>query len=335
MTRPIIPTRRGFIHGSAALLGATALGLPRGALAQDFPSRPFNVVIPTAEGGGADRDARAFVGVWSKHIGQSVEFGYYPGAAGQVGYKFFMEREPDAYNLIFANLGPEVIMLETQDTGIEVGRDIVYIQQISSEPMSIFVGERSPIRTLEELVETAKQRTVTIGTSRLPHPGSIGILALADATGGNFKLVPYGGGNPTAMAAITMETDAAVLPFANPVSLGDQVRTLGVFATRNPAPAESGNAPTVNEALGTSLPNFDSSRAWGLHRAAYDAFPDRVARLKETMDAAVNDPAYLDAVRAAGLPTVFIDAGGEDVAMATANAVKELARKYRDMLAGA
>jgi hypothetical protein len=53
------------------------------------------------------------------------------------------------------------------------------------------------------------------------------------------------------------------------------------------------------------------------------------------MDAAVNDPAYLDAVRAAGLPTVFIDAGGEDVAMATANAVKELARKYRDMLAGA
>lgn len=335
MTRLITPTRRRFLSGSAALLGASALGLPRAALADNFPSRPFNVVIPTAEGGGADRDSRAFVSVWSRHIGQSVEFGYYPAAGGQVGYRFFMEREPNAYNLIFSNLGPEMIMLETQNTGIEVGRDIVFIQQISSEPMAVFVGARSPIRTIEELVETAKRRTVTVATSRLPHPGSIGILALADATGGNFKLVPYGGGNPTAMATITMETDAAVLPFANPVGLGDQVRTLGLFASRNPAPDQSGNAPTINSALGTDLPNFDSSRAWGVHRAAMDAFPDRVAKLKETMAAAAADPAYPEAVQGAGLPTVFIDAGGMDVAMGTAVAMQELARKYRDLLAGA
>jgi len=59
-----------------------------------------------------------------------------------------MNREPDAYSLLFGNLGPEVIMLELRNTGIEVGRDIVYIQQISSEPMSIWVGANSPFTSL-------------------------------------------------------------------------------------------------------------------------------------------------------------------------------------------
>jgi tripartite-type tricarboxylate transporter receptor subunit TctC len=334
MTRLLTPTRRRFLSGAAAVGGAAAFGV-RPAFAQSWPDRALNVVIPTAEGGGADRDARTFARVWRDHIGVDLEYGYYPGAAGQVGYQFYMEREPDAYNLLFANLGPEVIMLETQDTGIEVGEDIVYIQQTSSEPMAILVGANSPIRTIEELVELGQSRTVTISTSRLPHPGSIGVLALADATGAQLRLIPYGGGNPTAMAAITQEVDASVLPFANPIALGDQARVLAVFADTNVAAEESGNAPTINDALGTDLPGFDSSRAWGVHKAAYDAHPDRIARLKESMQATLADPAYPAAVQETGLPTAFIDAGDEEKAMATAFAMRDLARKYRDLLSGA
>jgi tripartite-type tricarboxylate transporter receptor subunit TctC len=327
------PTRRGFLGGSTALMGALAMpGLVRAA---GFPERALKVVIPTAEGGGADRDARTFVSVWGPKIGQGVEYGYYPGAAGQVGYKFFMEREADCYNMIFANLGPEVIMLETQNTGIEVGRDITFFQQISSEPMAVFVGAKSPIKTLKDLVDTAKRRTVTVSTSRLPHPGSIAMLSLGEQTGAKFRLVPYGGGNPTAMAAMSMEVDCSVLPFANPISLGNQVRVLGVFAPTNVAPEKTDNAPTVNAALGIDMPHFDSSRAWGVHTKAAQAFPDRLAKLAETMAAAVKDPAYAAAVQAAGLPTAFIDAGGQDVAMATAVATRDLARKYKDLLAGA
>jgi tripartite-type tricarboxylate transporter receptor subunit TctC len=333
MTRLLRTDRRGFLAGSAALLGASALG--GRAFAQSFPERNLEIIIPTAEGGGADRDARTFTTIWGGKINTGFEFGYYPGAAGQVGYKFYMEREPDAYSLIFANLGPEVIMLETQDTGIEIGRDIVYIQQTSSEPMAIFVAANSPIQSLQQLVDEGKKRTVTVSTSRLPHPGSLGVLSLGEATGADLKLIPYGGGNPTAMAAITMEVDASVLPFANPIALGDQVRVLGVFADRNVAPEMSGDAPTVNGALGTSVPNFDSSRAWGVHKAAYDAFPERIAVLKESMQATLADPAYAAAVEATGLPTAFIDAGGEDVAMATAMATREVARRFRDLLAGA
>ena len=78
--------------------------------------------------------------------------------------------------------------------------------------------------SIEQLVEEGKKRTVTVATSRLPHPGTIGMLALAEATGADFNMIPFGGGNPTSMAAITGETDAAVLTAGVAISLGDQVR---------------------------------------------------------------------------------------------------------------
>jgi tripartite-type tricarboxylate transporter receptor subunit TctC len=331
-------SRRAFMKQSGMYLGAAGVAGMTGAapaFAQTYPDHNLDIIIPTGEGGGADRDARTFAKVWANHISTNFEFGYYPGAAGQVGYEFYMGREADAYSLIFANLGPEVIMLEMQNTGINVGEDIVYIQQTLSEPMSVWVGPNSPFATLQDLVEEGKKRPVTVSVSRLPHPASIGMLALGEATGANFVLVPYGGGNPSSMAAITGEVDCCALPVTNTIVLGDQARVLGLFADSNVAPDQTNNAPTVNDAMGTSIPAMTSSRAWGMHRKAYDAYPERVAALVASMQATLADPAYVEAVEGSGVPAVFIDAGGEDVAMATAAAMKELAIKYRDLLTGA
>lgn len=329
--------RRAFLRHTTAFAGAAGIGSFAGlspAFAQGFPERNLDIVIPTGEGGGADRDARAFAKVWANHINTNFEFGYYPGAAGQVGYEFFMNREPDAYGLIFANLGPEVIMLELQDTEVKVGKDIVYIQQTLSEPMSVWVGPNSPFDSLEALVEEGKKRPITVSVSRLPHPASIGMLALGEATGANFVLVPYGGGNPSAMAAITAEVDCCALPVTNTIVLGDQARVLGIFADENVVPDQTNQAPTVNAAMGASIPPMTSSRAFGIQRAAYDAYPERVAALVESMKATLADPAYAEAVEGTGVPSLFIDAGGEDVAMETAAKMRELAIKYKDLLSG-
>lgn len=326
-------SRRQFLASSAA--GAAALSLSgRAAFAQNFPSQNINITIPTAEGGGADRDVRLITQFWKKYLGADFEFGYYPGAAGQVGYEFFMKREPNAYNLLFANMGPEVIMLTLQNVPIEIGKDLVYINQTSSEPMSVFVGARSRFNSLEELVEEGKKRPITCSVSRLPHPASIGMLALGEATGAKFNLVPFGGGNPSAMAAITGEVDCCALPFANPITLASEVKILGVFADKNPAPDQSGNAPTVNSVFGSDLPELTSSRGFAVHAAAIEQFPDRVQKLQETCAQVLADPEYVAAVEKAGLPKEFVDPGDQDKAMGTAEATRELALKYRELLTG-
>ncbi|MCB1882946.1 MAG: hypothetical protein KDG89_02945 [Geminicoccaceae bacterium] len=331
LSHPRLPRRR-FL--SAAAGTALAAGVGRAAFAQDYPSRNVHITVPTGEGGGADRDARTFTKVWADHMKTNFEFDYYPGAAGQVGYEFYMQQEPNAYNLLFSNIGPEVIMLTLQNVGIDIGKDLVYIKKTSTEPMAVWVGPSSPFKSLEALVDEAKKRTVTVSVSRLPHPASIGMLALGEATGATFNLVPFGGGNPSAMAAITGEVDCCALPLANPISLGDQAIVLGVFADRNPAPDEANGAPAVNDAMGTKLPPLTSSRAWGIHKAAIDKYPERIEILKTTMQETLDDPAYAEAVKASGLPTAFIDVGNQEAAMAEAEATRELAIRYKDLLTG-
>ncbi len=252
MTNSFPFTRRSFL-GTAAV-GAASLAFARPGWAADFPSRNVQITIPTGEGGGADRDSRIFTKIWQKYLDTNFEFEFYPGAAGQVGYEFYMNKEPSPYNLLFANMGPEVIMLTLQDPKIQVGRDITYIKQTLSEPMAVWVGPNSPIKDIQQLVDEGKKRPVTVSVSRLPHPASIGMLALGEATGASFNLVPYGGGNPSAMAAITGEVDCCALPITNAIRLDDQARILGVFADKNPAGEAADNAPTVNSVFGTKIP---------------------------------------------------------------------------------
>ncbi len=105
-------TRRDFLKTSTAV--AVSLGLAplqRATAAGTFPDHNLNVVVPTREGGSADRLARTFCDIWSKHIGAKFEFKFYPGASGEVGYQVYLgKRAHDGYNLLFGNMGPETIM---------------------------------------------------------------------------------------------------------------------------------------------------------------------------------------------------------------------------------
>ena len=70
------PTRRTFIKGTVAA-GVGTLFAPFGGLfAAGFPSRDINVVVPTREGGGADRNLRAFTGVWKKYLKANFKPGF-------------------------------------------------------------------------------------------------------------------------------------------------------------------------------------------------------------------------------------------------------------------
>ena len=333
----ITPTRRSFLKGSAAVLGAGALTASpfHKAWAEDFPSRNMQILIPTGEGGGADRDVRMFATVWRKYFNTNFEYSYYPGAAGQVGYEFYVGKmEPDCYNLLFGNLGPEIIMQAMQKPKAKQGKDFIYFCQINSETMCIFVGKNSKFKTIQQLVDEGKKRPITVATSRLPHPASIGVLALGEATGAKFQLVPYGGGNPSAMAAITGEVDCCTLPITNAIQLAKEALILTVFAKKNVFGEMADNAPPVNDVFGSKIPELTSSRGFAIHVKAIEKYPDRFKILEETIKKAALDPAFADQVEKAGMPRSFVQYGGREETVAFSNEMLALAEKYSPMLAG-
>ncbi|HXU40757.1 MAG TPA: tripartite tricarboxylate transporter substrate-binding protein [Burkholderiales bacterium] len=325
-----LASRRRLIAGAGA---AIALGHFSRVGAQAFPARNMRVVIPTGQGGGAERLARVFDDFWGPLLKTNFEYGFYAGAAGQVGYELFIhKREHDGYNLLFGNMGPEMIMYALRKPNYRFPEDYQYFCRTDVDDSIIFVRQKSPLRRLEDLAAEAKKRSVNVAVSRLPHPASIGMLALGKAINGRFNLVPYGGGNPTQIAVLNGEVDCGALPLAGVVSLGDQLRILGVFNDEFKLGGYTGNSPPVNKVFGTRIPDLSSSRAWAVHSDVIQKYPDRFALLEKTARQVFEMPAYKEAYKKTGAPVETIQYGDRALCTRYAQGMVELANEYRSLL---
>jgi tripartite-type tricarboxylate transporter receptor subunit TctC len=332
MARKFI-TRRSFVHGaSIGTVGALCAPAILRAQANDFPSRPLQVVIPIAEGGGVDRSARAFNAAWEPSLGQGFEYAYFPGASGQVGYETYIgRRDSDCYNLLFGAIGPEMIMYATQNPNYTFPDDFLYFAGVNSDDSVIWVSRDSPFQTLEDLIEEGMRRPVNFSGSRLPHPSSIAVFLLAEHTGADFNVIPYGGGNPARTAAITGEVDACCTFMSSSLSVGDQIRYLTVFQDENPIPEETDDAPPVNALLGTDFPALDGVRAYAIHRAAVEQYPERYQHLNDTIRETFESGRYEETTREAGLHPGFITYLDEEACTRSAESFVELAQRFEHL----
>jgi len=323
-------TRRRLLAGAAAAMAVGALPDSR---AQTFPSRNMRVVVPTAQGGGADRLARSFDDFWAPLLKTQFEYNFFPGAAGQVGYELYLNRrEKDGHNLLFGNMGPEMIMYALQKPPYRFPQDYQYFCRLDVDDSIIFVRQKSPFRRIEDVVAEAKKRAVNVATSRLPHPASIGVLALGNAVKARFNLVPYGGGNPTIVSVMNGEADCGTLPTASIIALGDQMRILAVFNDDNQLGHHTNNAPPVNKVFGTKIPPLYSSRAWAIHTEVIEKFPDRFALLEKTSKAVFDNPKYRQEYAKTGAPVETIQYGDRALCTRYAQGMIELANEYRSLL---
>jgi tripartite-type tricarboxylate transporter receptor subunit TctC len=336
---PLQPTRRTFLQGGVAVLSAGALagGPFRRASAADFPSRTIEVIVPTREGGGADRNLRAVTGVWKKYLdGAIFEPGFYPGASGRVGYEVYMgKRDPDPHNLLFGNMGPEVLNWVVQPPeSFEFPGGYQYFAHVDLDPSVIFIAADGPFQTIEDVVAEGQKRTLSVATSRLAHPASLGVLALGEATGAKFNLIPYSGGRNTIAAVVTGETDLGTLPTGGVVARGDVIRIVLMFDNENRLGEQANNAPVVNDAFGTSLPPLVSSRAFALHSATMEQFPDEVAMLQDSLKQVFDDPEFKEAILQTGAPWEVIRYGGMEECQAYVDSIVEIGNRFKPLLTG-
>jgi tripartite-type tricarboxylate transporter receptor subunit TctC len=319
--------------GAAAVIGGSK-GLVSRAFAAGYPERNIDIIVPTAEGGGADRNMRSFNAVWKKYMDTNFEPSFYPGASGRVGYEVYMGKyEPDCYSLIFGNMGPEVLNWVVKEPSFNVD-DYIYWGRVDVDPGCLFVGTESPFQTLDDIIAEGKKRKLNVGTSRLAHPASIGMLALAEHTGIEVTLIPLAGGKKTVSGAVTGEVDFSVLTSGSVAAAGDAVKTLLIFDDDNPLGEALDNAPTMNAVYGTNLPPMLSSRAYGIHKAAVDKYPDRFEMLQTSFRKVFDDPEYKDSVEKAKGHWEYVKFGGVEECGKFKKDMLELGAKYKAYLTG-
>lgn len=328
------PSRRTILQ--TALAGGAALTTldPFTQALAAYPSSNIDVVIPTRAGGGADRLFRAVTTVWKKHLHTNFQPGFYPGASGRVGYEIYMGKKPtDAYNLLFGNMGPELLNWVVKKPSFPIS-DCVYFGKIDNDAACIFVSAKSKFKTIDDIVAEGKKRQLNVGTSRLAHPASIGVLALAEHTGAKFNLIPLSGGKNTIAGALTGEVDFSALPASSVVVSGETTRALLIFDDKNPLPTKLNNAPTMNAHFKTNVPPLLSSRAFAIKKAAIEKDSEAFKMLQETLKKTCEDPAFVEQIKKAGSDPAFLKYGGVDECKKFAETTLKLGEHYKPLLTG-
>jgi putative tricarboxylic transport membrane protein len=337
MSQFLKPTRRQFVKGSVAAAGAAGLAVsPFGsAFAAKFPDRNIQVYIPSREGGGLDRNFRAFTGVWKTFLGTNFEGAFYPGASGRVGYEKYMGlAKDDCHELLLGNMGPEVLNWVVKKPSYNLD-DFLYFAQVDSDPGILFVAKESKLQNIDDIIKEGKKRTLNVGVSRLAHPASLGALAVARHAGAKFNLIPLSGGKNTLAGVLTGEMDFGALPSGNIAQRPKTYKTVLVFDDKNPLPDRLHNAPTANGHLGMSLPPLIAgARAFGIKKSAIDKNPDSFKVLVDTLAKVYGDPEYKKAVIKTKAPWEYITPGGPEACAKYVKDITEIGEQFKDLLTG-
>jgi hypothetical protein len=237
----------------------------------------------------------------------------------------------DCHDLIFGNMGPEVLNWVVKKPTFPLD-DYFYFIMVDADPGSVFISEKSSMKTLEDVIAEGRKRTLTIATSRLAHPASLGMLVLANKTGMKVNLVPMSGGKNTRNGVLTGELDLGVLP-ATTVMKRKGIKILGLFDEKNLVPEKMPGAVLINIEYKLGIPPIAAgARAFGIKKVSADKYPDRFSKLVETGMKVFKDPAYKDAVVAGKGSWELISPGGVNECKNYVTNITALGEEYRSLL---
>lgn len=222
--RPVQP--KGLLVGFVAILAASGP-----VLAQDFPSRAIEYIIPFNPGGESDITARLQEPLMQEALGVNVNVRHQPGGGGAVAWSDFQANaEPDGHEIIGINT-PHIVAqpIQRSDAGFTTeGFDIITWFHLT--PHVVVVRADSPFETLDALIDFARENPQSLtmggsGTYTGNHLETLRLMELADI---RVTYIPFTGTGPLPAAILGGHVGAVMSNSTLAVEMGDNVRVLAV-----------------------------------------------------------------------------------------------------------
>src|SRR5271170_1701765 len=277
------------------VLGAV-LSVLGSAQAQNYPSRPVKIIVPTPPGGPVDVVGRLTANYLQTALGQAFVVENRSGAGNTIGSKDAAAATPDGYTLLYsAASGLIIAPLLHPDAGYDPLTSFDPIALVGESPSILVVNPAVPAKTVQELVAYAKANPGKVnfssgGIGVLPH--LIGEMFKARA-GIDIVHVPYKGGGPSITDLVagnvqmTFEGTSILLPLIQ----SGKLRALAVTT-----PKRIPQLPDVPTMVESGFPNFVSTSWTGLLAPAHTPQPI-IARLNATINQGLKTPELITALQ--------------------------------------
>jgi tripartite-type tricarboxylate transporter receptor subunit TctC len=179
-----------------AVLG-TAPG-PATAQEPGYPSRPVRIIVAFPVGGLLDTVSRIVGDKLTMVLGQQFIIESRPGAGGTLATAAVARAEPDGYTLMMINDNHAVNPSVFKNIPYDSVKDFAPIGFVGSAPMALSANARLPVRTVQDLIDLARQQPGKISYASVGI-GSASHLAgelFAAKAGVRMLHVPFRGGAP-------------------------------------------------------------------------------------------------------------------------------------------
>ena len=154
---------RRLLLSTAIALFTSVAGLgsaPHIAMAADeYPSRPVTLLVPSAPGGTTDIVARLVAEGMTKELGRQFIVDNKGGASGNIGIRNAAGAEPNGYTLLLTFSGYQVTNPWLfKKLGWDPVKSFVPVGLVAKAPFLIIAKKDLPVTTLPELIAYAKQK---------------------------------------------------------------------------------------------------------------------------------------------------------------------------------
>ena len=281
-----------------AAVAATLLLWTAAASAQDYPSRPIRIIVPTPAGGPVDVMARVLANALPPVLGQNVFIENKPGAGNTIGSRAAASADPDGYTLmVSAASGLIMSPMIHKNAGYDAS-SFASIALVAETPQVLVVNAQTPFKSVADLVAYAKANPgklnySTGGVGTLPHLNAELFKSLSST---DILHVPYKGGGPALTAVVAGEVQMTFDTVSTSLQLiqDGKLRALAIVGPRR-AP-ELPDVPAMPE---IGFPSVTSG-AWTALMAPRDTPPAIIAKLNAATNAALQGAAMKAALSKLG-----------------------------------
>jgi tripartite-type tricarboxylate transporter receptor subunit TctC len=230
---------------------------PAPSFADDWPTRPIQIVVAFGAGGTVDIIARMIGERLAAALRQPVVIEDKPGAGGNIGAAAVARANPDGYTLLMSgspthSVGPYLF----KNLSYDPMRDVPPVAMVAIAPNLLVVNSSLPVKSVADLVALAREKphTVTYSSAGIGTSGYLAAELLKATAGLDMSHVPYKSG-PEAVTGVLSGSITFMfftLPALLPQIEAGQLRALAI-ASAERSPLVPG-VPTIAEA---GYPGFD------------------------------------------------------------------------------
>jgi tripartite-type tricarboxylate transporter receptor subunit TctC len=290
--------------GIAAAVGtcaAIAVGAFTVASAQsaDYPIKPVRVFVPYGPGGVGDLTMRLLADRLSQDVKQQFVIENRPGAGGIVNMTEVLRARPDGYTLGEMGNGQAISMSLFQQLPYNVLTDFASISVTAGFEMLLAVPDKSPYKSLKELVEAARKNPGKINLGAI-NPGSTQNLSahlFQQVTGAQYAIVTYRTTPDLVTALLRNDVD---LSFDFYAGLGGEIGPGKIRIVATSGEQRDPLLKDVPTAMESGFPDYVVT-SWNGLGASAKVPADIIGILNVAVNRALSDPALKAKARNLGI----------------------------------